>query len=112
MLSLNKMKLKLGDRMALIEPSSTISITDKARKLRSEGKNICVLSIGQPDFDTPNHIKEAGIKAINDGKTKYTTMDGICELKDAIIQKLWKDNQLKYEKNQICVGTGAKQVLL
>lgn len=63
--------MDLGDRMLLIKPSPTIAITDKASKLRMEGKNICVLSIGQPDFDTPIHIKKAGIQAIFDGKTKY-----------------------------------------
>lgn len=103
--------MDLGDRMFLIKPSSTISIFSKACKLRMEGKNICDLSVGQPDFDTPNHIKKAGIQAIFDGKTKYTIMDGIVELKDAIIAKLRRDNQLEYERDQICVGTGAKQVL-
>lgn len=103
--------MDLADRMSLIKPSSTISITDKANKLRMEGRNICVLSIGQPDFDTPNHIKKAGIQAIFDGKTKYTSMDGIVELKDAIIAKFRRDNQLEYERDQICVGSGAKQVL-
>lgn len=103
--------MDLGDRMLLIKPSPTIAITDKASKLRMEGKNICVLSIGQPDFDTPIHIKKAGIQAIFDGKTKYTIMDGIVELKDAIIAKLRRDSQLEYVRDQICVGTGAKQVL-
>lgn len=97
--------------MSLIKASSTISITAKAIKLRMEGKKICVLSVGQPDFDTPNHIKKAGIQAIFDGKTKYTIIDGITELKDAIIAKLRRDNELEYERDQICVGTGAKQVL-
>ncbi|XP_037043481.1 probable aspartate/prephenate aminotransferase [Bradysia coprophila] len=103
--------MELSVRMSLIKPSSTISLTDKANKLRMEGKNICVLSIGQPDFDTPNHIKKAGIQAIFDGKTKYTAMDGTAELKDAIIAKLRRDNQLEYKRDQICVGAGAKQVL-
>lgn len=105
-----KMEFNLGDRMSLIKPSPVISLTDKANKLRKEGKDICVLSMGQPDFDTPDHIKDAGVKAIYDGQTKYTAVDGISELKDAIIRKLWKENQLKYEVNQICVGTGAKPV--
>lgn len=101
----------LAERMSLIKPSPTIAITDKANKLKSEGKNICVLAAGEPDFDTPGHIKKAAIQAISEGKTKYTAVDGTHELKEAIIRKLQRDNQLKYELNQVCVGTGAKQVL-
>lgn len=103
--------MELSDRMSLIKPSSAISITEKANKLRMEGKDICLLSIGQPDFDTPIHIKKAGVQAIFDGKTKYTAIGGIVELKDAIIAKLRRDNQLEYKRDQICVGTGTKQVL-
>lgn len=103
--------LRLAERMALIKPSPTIAVTDKANKLKSEGKKICVLAAGEPDFDTPDHIKKAAIQAIHDGKTKYTAVDGTRELKEAIIKKLQRDNGLKYEPNQICVGTGAKQVL-
>lgn len=101
----------LAERMSLIKPSPTIAVTDKANKLKSEGKKICVLAAGEPDFDTPEHIKKAAIQAINEGKTKYTAVDGTRELKEAIINKLKRDNNLEYKPNQICVGTGAKQVL-
>ncbi len=101
----------LAERMSLIKPSPTIDVTDKANKLKSEGKKICVLAAGEPDFDTPDHIKKAAIQAINEGKTKYTAVDGTRELKEAIIKKLKRDNNLEYQLNQICVGTGAKQVL-
>ncbi|MDN5247857.1 MAG: pyridoxal phosphate-dependent aminotransferase [Wolbachia endosymbiont of Tyrophagus putrescentiae] len=101
----------LAERMSLIKPSPTLAVTDKANKLKSEGKKICVLAAGEPDFDTPDHIKKAAIQAINEGKTKYTAVDGTRELKEAIIRKLERDNELKYKPNQICVGTGAKQVL-
>ncbi|WCR54214.1 MAG: Aspartate aminotransferase [Wolbachia endosymbiont of Ctenocephalides orientis wCori] len=101
----------LAERMSLIKPSPTIAVTDKANKLKSEGKKICVLAAGEPDFDTPDHIKNAAIQAINDGKTKYTAVDGTRELKEATINKLKRDNNLEYKPNQICVGTGAKQVL-
>ncbi|MDE5060215.1 pyridoxal phosphate-dependent aminotransferase [Wolbachia endosymbiont of Drosophila aff. chauvacae BK-2020] len=101
----------LAKRMSLIKPSPTIAVTDKANKLKNEGKKICVLAAGEPDFDTPDHIKKAAIQAISEGKTKYTAVDGTRELKEAIINKLRKDNNLEYTLNQICVGTGAKQVL-
>lgn len=101
----------LAERMSLIKPSPTLAVTDKANKLKSEGKKICVLAAGEPDFDTPDHIKKAAIQAINEGKTKYTAVDGTRELKDAIINKLKRENNLEYIANQICVGTGAKQVL-
>ncbi|MBV0899916.1 MAG: pyridoxal phosphate-dependent aminotransferase [Wolbachia endosymbiont of Fragariocoptes setiger] len=101
----------LASRMSLIKPSPTIAITDKANKLKNEGKKICVLAAGEPDFDTPDYIKKAAIEAINKGQTKYTAVDGTRELKAAIIKKLYRDSGLVYEPNQICVGTGAKQVL-
>ncbi|WFW29594.1 MAG: pyridoxal phosphate-dependent aminotransferase [Wolbachia endosymbiont of Menacanthus eurysternus] len=101
----------VADRISLIKPSPTITITDKANNMRAMGKNICILSAGEPDFDTPNHIKKAAIQAINDGKTKYTAVDGTRELKEAIIDKLKRDNNLEYALDQICVGNGAKQVL-
>ncbi|MFP3036402.1 MAG: pyridoxal phosphate-dependent aminotransferase [Wolbachia sp.] len=101
----------LAERMSLIKPSPTIAVTDKANRLKGKGKNICVLAAGEPDFDTPDHVKKAAIQAINEGKTKYTAVDGTRELKEAIINKLKRDNNLEYTFNQICVGTGAKQVL-
>ncbi|OEY86471.1 aspartate aminotransferase [Wolbachia pipientis] len=103
--------LRFAERISLIKPSATIAITDKANKLRKAGKKICVLAAGEPDFDTPDHIKKAAIHAINEGKTKYTAVDGTYELKEAIISKLKRDNDLQYEPDQICVGAGAKQVL-
>ncbi|NSM56367.1 pyridoxal phosphate-dependent aminotransferase [Wolbachia endosymbiont of Atemnus politus] len=103
--------LDLAKRMSLIKPSPTIAVTDKANRLKSEGKKICVLAAGEPDFDTSDHVKEAAIQAINEGKTKYTAVDGTHELKEAIINKLKGDNNLKYTPSQICVGAGAKQVL-
>lgn len=101
----------LAKRMSLIKPSPTIAVTDKANRLKSKGKKICVLATGEPDFDTPDHIKKAAIQSINEGKTKYTAIDGTHELKEAIINKLKRDNNLEYTLNQICVGAGAKQVL-
>ncbi len=101
----------LAKRMSLIKPSPTIAVTDKANRLKSEGKKICVLAAGEPDFDTPDHIKKAAIQSINEGKTKYTAVDGTRELKEAIINKLKRDNILEYTLSQICVGAGAKQVL-
>ncbi|MDD9332020.1 MAG: pyridoxal phosphate-dependent aminotransferase [Wolbachia sp.] len=101
----------LAERMSLIKPSPTIAVTDKANKLKSEGKKICILAAGEPDFDTLGNIKKTAIQAINEGKTKYTAVDGTSELKKAVINKLKRDNNLKYKPNQICVGNGAKQVL-
>ncbi|MDF0607320.1 pyridoxal phosphate-dependent aminotransferase [Wolbachia endosymbiont of Onchocerca gibsoni] len=103
--------LELAKRMSLIKLSPTIAVTDKVNRLKSEGKEICILAAGEPDFDTPGHIKKAAIQAINEGKTKYTAVDGTRELKEAIINKLKRDNDLEYMPSQICVGAGAKQVL-
>ncbi len=97
--------------MSLIKLSPTIAVTDKVNRLKSQGKEICVLAAGEPDFDTPGHIKKAAIQAINEGKTKYTAVDGTRELKGAIIDKLKRDNDLEYMPSQICVSAGAKQVL-
>ncbi len=103
--------LRLAERISFIKPSPTMAITDKANKLKKAGKEICVLAAGEPDFDTPDHIKKAAINAINEGKTKYTAVSGTDELKHAVITKFIRDNNLKYEPNQICIGAGAKQVL-
>ncbi len=103
--------LELAKRMSLIKLSPTIAVTDKVNRLKSQGKEICVLAAGEPDFDTPGHIKKAAIQAINEGKTKYTAVDGTRELKGAIIDKLKRDNDLEYMPSQICVSAGAKQVL-
>ena len=94
-----------------VKPSATIAVSDKARQLKAAGRNVIGLGAGEPDFDTPANIKLAAIHAIEAGKTKYTAVDGIPELKDAIIAKFSRDNGLTYAPNQIIVGTGGKQVL-
>jgi aspartate aminotransferase len=102
----------LADRIARIKPSATIAVSDKARALKAAGRNVIGLGAGEPDFDTPENIKEAAIKAIRDGKaSKYTAVDGIPELKAAIARKFKRENELTYKPSQIIVGTGGKQVL-
>ena len=94
-----------------VKPSATIAVSDKARQLKAEGRNVIGLGAGEPDFDTPANIKLAAIHAIEAGKTKYTAVDGIPELKQAIIAKFQRENGLTYKPNQVIVGTGGKQVL-
>src|SRR5665213_2089904 len=94
-----------------VKPSATLAATDKARELARQGKDIISLSVGEPDFDTPDNIKEAGIKAIRDGKTKYTNTDGILELKQAICAKFERENGLTYKPSQVNVSPGGKAVL-
>src|SRR3978361_1744369 len=94
-----------------VKPSATIAVTDKARALKAAGRNVIGLGAGEPDFDTPANIKLAAIHAIEAGKTKYTAVDGIPELKQAIAAKFQRENGLSYKPNQIIVGTGGKQVL-
>jgi aspartate aminotransferase len=94
-----------------VKPSATLAATDKARELARAGKNIISLSVGEPDFDTPENIKEAGIRAIRAGKTKYTNTDGIPELKEAICAKFQRENGLTYKPSQINVSPGGKAVL-
>src|SRR6186713_1883590 len=101
----------LAETLARIKPSATIAVTDKARALKAAGRDIIGLAAGEPDFDTPDNIKQAAIKAIHDGKTKYTAVDGMPELKAAISRKFKRENQLDYKPSQIIVGTGGKQVL-
>ena len=101
----------LSEKLALIKPSPTIAVTMKAKELRAEGKDIIDLGAGEPDFDTPDHIKQAAISAIQAGKTKYTPVDGIPDLKKAIVQKFLIENQLEYNIDQITVGCGAKHVI-
>lgn len=103
--------MKLSSRISAIKPSPTLAITVKANALQAEGRNIIGFGAGEPDFDTPMHIKMAAIKAIEEGFTKYTPVDGIVELKDAIIRKLSDDNQLSYNRSQIVVSCGAKHTL-
>ncbi len=99
----------LAANVGRIKPSATVAISQKARELRAAGEDVIGLGAGEPDFDTPDHIKRAAIEAIKAGKTKYTAVDGIPELKKAIIDKLKRDNDLDYGAPQICVSSGAKQ---
>lgn len=99
---------QLSKRIQSVKPSPTLAVSARAEELQAAGKNIISLSIGEPDFDTPEHIKEAAIKAIRDGHTKYTAVDGIKSLKMAIQQKFSQENHLNYELNQILVSCGAK----
>jgi len=101
----------LSDRINSLVPSATLEMAAKARELRAEGKDIIGLSLGEPDFNTPDYIKEAAKKAIDDNYNSYTPVDGYVELKDAIITKFQRDNNLSYERTQIVVSTGAKQAL-
>ena len=103
------MGITLATRMQKIKPSPTMAVAEKAAKLKAEGKDIIGLGTGEPDFDTPLHIKEAAVAAIHAGFTKYTAVDGIMDLKKAIQQKFLHENQLDYHLNQIIVGTGGKQ---
>ena len=101
----------VSNSLKRIKPSPTIAVTQKARELKASGKDIIGLGAGEPDFDTPDNIKKAAIKAINDGDTKYTAVDGTPVLKEAIVQKFKRENNLKYEIDQVTVGTGGKQVI-
>jgi aspartate aminotransferase len=101
----------LSERVLNMSTSATLAMAAKARELRNEGKNIIGLSLGEPDFNTPEFVKEAAIQAINDNYNSYTPVDGYADLKDAIINKFKRDNQLTYTPAQIVVSTGAKQSL-
>ncbi|MCC0011883.1 MAG: pyridoxal phosphate-dependent aminotransferase [Rhodobiaceae bacterium] len=101
----------LADALKRVKPSATIAVTTKAAELKAAGRDVIGLGAGEPDFDTPENIKEAAIKAIRDGKTKYTPVDGIPQLKEAIVAKFKRENGLEYAINEISVGTGGKQVL-
>jgi aspartate aminotransferase len=102
----------LAEHLKRIKPSPTIAVTDKARALKAAGRNVIGLGAGEPDFDTPDNIKEAAIKAIKSGKaSKYTQVDGIAELKEAVAKKFKRENGLDYKTSQITVGAGGKQVL-
>lgn len=101
----------LSDTLARVKPSPTIAVTTKAAQLKAEGKDVIGLGAGEPDFDTPAHIREAGKRAIDSGKTRYTAVDGIPELKAAICAKFLKENGLTYTPSQVTVGTGGKQIL-
>lgn len=103
------MDLQLSDRVQNIKPSPTLAVTNRAAELRAAGKDIIGLGAGEPDFDTPKHIKDAAIEALNKGFTKYTAVDGTPSLKKAIIDKFQRDNGLSYQPNQILVSCGGKQ---
>jgi len=96
-------------RVQNIKPSPTLAVTAKAQALRASGKDVIDLGVGEPDFDTPEHIKEAAIKALHQGATKYTAVDGTPALKSAVIEKFRRDNQLEYKPNQVLVSCGGKQ---
>jgi aspartate aminotransferase len=103
------MTIKLSNRVQSVKPSATLAITARAKELRAAGKDVIGLGAGEPDFDTPEHIKQAAIEAINAGFTKYTAVDGTPELKRAIIAKFQRDNGLDYAPEQILVSCGGKQ---
>jgi len=103
------LSISLSNRVKNIKPSQTLAITARARELREQGQDIIGLGAGEPDFDTPDHIKEAAIQAIRDGFTKYTAVDGTPSLKQAVINKFKRDNTLHYKINQILVSVGGKQ---
>ncbi len=103
--------MKLSERIGLIKPSATLAVSTKCKQLNAQGVRIVNLSAGEPDFDTPENIKQAAIRALGDGFTKYTAVGGIDELKDAIVNKFEKENNISYLKNNICVSDGAKHAL-
>ena len=101
----------VSNSLKRIKPSPTLAVSQKARELKSAGKDVIGLGAGEPDFDTPENIKRAAIDAINLGETKYTTVDGTPKLKTAIVEKFKRENKLNYELNEISVGTGGKQII-
>ena len=105
------MSIKLSKNLERIAPSATVAMTQLARDLKSQGKDVISLSAGEPDFDTPDNIKKAAIDAINRGETKYTAVDGIDELKEAIIKKFKRDNNLNFLKENISVAPGGKTII-
>ena len=105
------MKNILSDRLNKIKPSLTVAVNIKANALKAEGKDVLVLAAGEPDFDTPKNIRDAAIKAINQGETRYVPGKGTPALQEAIINKFSKDNNLEYEKDEITVGVGGKHII-
>lgn len=103
------MEIPLAQRVKKVKDSPTLAVSAKAAQMKAEGRDVLSLSAGEPDFDTPEHIKKAAIKAIEDGFTKYTAVDGIAELKQAIVDKFRRDNRLDYKLKQILVSVGGKQ---
>ena len=102
------MEFKLAERVGRVKPSPTLAVTARANALRASGKDVIGLGAGEPDFDTPEHIKQAAIEAIRNGQTKYTAVDGTSELKQAVIDKFKRDNGFDFELNQILVSAGGK----
>ena len=105
------MTIAVARRVQRIKPSPTLAVTARAAKLKAEGRDIIGLGAGEPDFDTPLHIADAGVAAIRGGFTRYTNVDGIPELKDAIIAKFRRDNGLSYQRSQVLVSSGAKHTI-
>ncbi len=101
----------IADALSRIKPSATIALTQKARDLKATGRDVISLSVGEPDFDTPDNIKEAAIAAIRKGETKYTPVAGIPELRSAIATKFKRENNLDYKASQTIVSTGGKHVI-
>lgn len=101
----------IAEKLSNTKPSATIAMAEKARELKAKGIDVIGLGTGEPDFDTPDNIKEAAIKAIKDGKTKYTPIAGLAELREAVKNKFKRENNLEYNTDQIIVSTGGKQVL-
>jgi aspartate aminotransferase len=101
--------LTFSNRIKLIKPSSTMALTSKANEMRQNGEDVLVLTVGEPDFDTPQYIKDAAKKAIDEGHTKYTSVDGTLELKKAIVSKFKNENNLDYDINEVIVSAGCKQ---
>ena len=108
---MSKQNTLIAERMSLIKPSPTMAVTKMAAEMKAAGKDIIGLGAGEPDFDTPDHIKNAAIEAIKNGETKYTAVDGTPALKKAIAKKFYKDNSIKYNIDEIIVSVGGKQVL-
>ncbi len=106
------MALLLKESLSRVKPSATMAVTDKARALKAAGRDVIGLGAGEPDFDTPDNIKEAAVKAIMSGKaSKYTAVEGLAELKQAVVGKFKRENNLDYKANQVIISTGGKQVL-
>ena len=103
--------VSLSRRIQRVKPSPTLALTSRVAQLKAEGKDIIGLGAGEPDFDTPVHIADAGVEAIRKGFTRYTPVEGTADLKDAIIAKFKRDNQIEYKRNQILVSSGAKQTI-
>ena len=101
----------LADRLSAIKPSPTIAVSNMAAEMKAAGQDVIGLGAGEPDFDTPDHIKQAAIQAMADGKTKYTAVDGIPQLKAAVVDKFKRENNIDCTPDMVTIGTGGKQVV-